>query len=96
MGVVFSDHLVFFYGLLKLKVKFLCLILGGFVLVGDLIDGAWLELAVQLGGGLTALLFLFRPSQVIGQARSERAKRRFLVIDGGKKGKKKDEKKYWN
>jgi membrane associated rhomboid family serine protease len=82
-AVIFSDHLVFVYrGVLPLKAKWLGLLLLGFVLLGDLLRGAYLQVALELGGGLTALLFVYSPRRLLGALRLRRAKRKFKVIEG--------------
>lgn len=92
-AVIFADHLTYFFGLLNLKLKHLAPILLGFAVIGDVLAGAYLNIAVLAGGAGAALLFLFRPRRLIGQARVRRAKRKLNVIEGGRK---KDEKKYLN
>jgi len=84
MALVFPHHSAYLYGLLPLKTRPLALILAGFMLVGSLMAGRSLQLAVQLGGALAALPFLLRTGQPGGGGGSARGKRRLGVIDGGK------------
>jgi membrane associated rhomboid family serine protease len=86
---IFPRHLVSLYRLLPFKAGVACLLLGAILLLGDLMSGRYLELAVQLGGAAVALLFLFPPGRQLGQWRVRRAKRKFGVLEGGrgKKGK---------
>jgi membrane associated rhomboid family serine protease len=95
-GLIFPSHHVFLYGVLPLKAKPLALVFIGFILLGSLVDGAYLELGIQLVGGLTALLFLLRPA--VPTRPTPRAPRRetpshLKILDGGKK---KDTEHYWN
>ncbi|MCA9664415.1 MAG: rhomboid family intramembrane serine protease [Myxococcales bacterium] len=92
-AVLFPDHMVFFYGVLPLKAKWLGLLLVIFVLIGTVIRGDFIELALQGGGAVAALLFLYNPRKLIGMWRLSRAKKKLKVIDGGKK---RDEPKYLN
>jgi membrane associated rhomboid family serine protease len=87
-AVIFADHLVFVYrGVIPLKAKWLALLLFGFVLLGELLRGAYLQVALQLGGALTALLFIYSPRRLLGALRLRRAKRKFKVIEGQRKDK---------
>ena len=91
-AIIFPNHMVFFFGLIPIKTKVFGLALAGFVLLGNLIGGYFLEVAVELGGVAVGLLFLFPPRRWLAERRVTRAKRKLGVIEGGKK----DEKKYWN
>ena len=93
VGVIFPNHMVFFFGLIPLKAKWLSLVIGIFVLIGSVTSAAYLMIPVELGGAAAALPFLFSLRKLWGQARVERAKRKFKVIEGGKK---KGDKKYMN
>jgi membrane associated rhomboid family serine protease len=91
-AVIFSEHLVFFFGLIPIKAKIFSLALAGFILVGNLLGTYFLECAVELGGVAVGLLFLFPPRRWLAERHVKRAKRKLGVIEGGKK----DEPKYWN
>ncbi len=97
-AMIFPDHMVFFYGLWPLKAKHLSLVLLGFILLGALFGGSYLEIAVQLGGGLLALLLLWWARRSSGKPRGPGGNgggggmSKFQLIKGGKK----DEPKYWN
>lgn len=83
-AVLFPQHHVFCYGVWPLRGLWLSLVLLAFVAIGNVIGARWLQLALQAGGAVGALLFLFSPRRLIGQARVRRAKRKLNVIDGGK------------
>jgi membrane associated rhomboid family serine protease len=81
-GLLFPQHLVFFYGVLPIKAKYLGPIFLGFIVLGSLFGLDYLELAVQLGGAIAALPFLFRR----GTPRPPRRRDSHLkVVDGGQK-----------
>ncbi len=84
-ALLFPEHMVYCYGVWPLKARWLGLLLLLFVLVGAAVGGEWLQLPLQLGGGLGALLFIYNPRRMVGEARVRRAKRKFKVIEGGKK-----------
>jgi len=84
VGVLFADHILFFYGILPLKAKYLTLILAAFLVVGDLLAKASFQIALFVGGAIAALFFLFRINQLIGMVLLRRAKRKFKVINGKK------------
>ncbi|MFH1130401.1 MAG: rhomboid family intramembrane serine protease [Pseudomonadota bacterium] len=75
-SVLFTNRLLFFYGLLPLKAKYLALILIGFVVLGNLFAGAYMELAVFLGGGPAAFFFLFRRGRLVGRRSTKTGKGR--------------------
>jgi len=93
-AVIFPRHMLFIHkGVLPLRARAAMLGMAGFLLIGNLVAGTYLVVAVQVGGGLAAILFLLR------KTRPER--RKFEVLDGGKgRGdfprKAKEEPKYWN
>jgi len=91
--VLFPNHLVFFYGVMPLKAKWLGLLLAAFVLIGIVVAGDYLSLALQFGGALGGLLFLYNPRRMLAEARVKRAKAKFKVIEGDKKD---DGPKYMN
>jgi hypothetical protein len=62
----------------------LSFVLLGFVVLGNVFGAQWLQLALQAGGALGALLFLYSPRRMLAEARVRRAKRKLNVIDGGK------------
>lgn len=85
--VIWPRHMPFIYkGVLPLQSRWLALIVAGFMLIGNGTSGAWLMIAVELGGAAVALLFLFSLRQLWGQAQVNRAKKKFKVIEGGKSG----------
>lgn len=84
IAMLFSDHLVFIYALLPLKGRWFGLLMAGFVLVGTMLQLAWLDLVVQLAGGVCALLFVRRRLPKPKTPRKP-AKSKFHVIRGGKK-----------
>ncbi|MBW2733277.1 MAG: rhomboid family intramembrane serine protease [Deltaproteobacteria bacterium] len=102
-AVIFPRHLVHLHRLTALKVGLSCLILGAVTLVGTMLSAAWLQVAVLIGGGLTAAVFL-GPRRTLGELLAKRAQRirreksNLELIDGGKKDDsgKKDEPRYWN
>jgi membrane associated rhomboid family serine protease len=86
-AVIFPQHLAQFQSMtLGVKVRLLCLLMGGFALLGTLMLSAWLDSAVELGGGLCALLFVYPPRQLIARWRLRRAKRKLKVVQGGSSG----------
>ena len=86
-AVIFPSHLAQFQTMtLGLNVRLISLVLGGFVLLGTLMLAAWLDLAVEIGGGLCALMFLYPPRDLIGRWRVRRAKRKLKVVHGGPSG----------
>jgi S1-C subfamily serine protease len=94
-AVIFPEHMVFFYGLLPLKAKHLILVLLGLVLLTGLFGSSYLDIAVQLGGGLCALLMLWWARRRSGTPQGPGGNgggSKFQVIKGGKK----DEPKVWN
>lgn len=94
-AVVYGGHLVFVWkGVLPLKAQHLGPLLLGFLLLGNLLGKSFLEIAVQAGGALGALLFLFGKRRRGGApTRKPRATGKLQVIEGGKK---KDAPRYWN
>ena len=100
-AVIFPRHLLFIHkGVLPLRARAAMLGMAGFLVIGNLVAGAYLVVAVQVGGGVAAVLFLLRRT---------RSRRKFGVIEGGKgkggegeegkgkgKGKGTDEPEYWN
>jgi membrane associated rhomboid family serine protease len=91
IAYIFTNHLVFFYGLLPLKAKHLSLVLFLFLLLRSLLSGEYLWIIVELGGGAAALLFL-RPRRTVKQASKTSSKGNLRVLQGGKK----DKPHYWN
>jgi len=90
---LFPNHMVFFYGVLPLKAKHFALLLVAFVVVGSLLGQSWLELSVELGGGVAALLFVLRGRSKRQRAGSREGSRpRLQVIEGGKR----EDKRYLN
>lgn len=83
-ALLFPQHHVFCYGVWPLRGRWLALVLLAFVVLGNVIGARWLQLALQVGGALGALLFLYSPRRLIAEARLRRAKRKLNVIDGGK------------
>lgn len=85
-GLVFPERQPFAYNrLIALKVKIVAPVLGGFLILGNLIGGAYWELEVYAGGLLAAAYFVARPREMLGKWRAYRAKKKFHVVDGGKK-----------
>ncbi len=91
-AAVYTGHLVFVWkGVLPLKAQHLGLLLLGFLVLGNLLGKAFLELAVEAGGALAALVFLFGRRRGAPSPKA-RATGKLKVIEGGKK----DEPHYWN
>lgn len=87
--LIWPRHMPFIYkGVLPLKARWLALIVGGFLLISNATSGAWLMIAVELGGAAVALLFLGSIRRLWGEAQVKRAKKKFKVIEGGKPGSK--------
>lgn len=93
VGYIFANHLVHMFTLLGIKTKWLCLALGGVMVLSNLLSLDFFSAAMQAGGALTALAFLFSARDAINDMRVKRAKRKLGVIEGGKK---RDEKKWVN
>lgn len=94
-AVVYTGHLVFVWkGVLPLKAQHLGLLMLGFLLLGNLLGKAFLEVAVQAGGALAAAVFLFGRRRPGGSPPRRRSTGKLQVIEGGKG--KKDEPHYWN
>lgn len=91
-SVVFADHLVFFYGVLPLRGRWIALLMLGFAVIGNLVATEFLQVALQAGGLLVAVLFLFKLRRLFGKLRLSRSKRKLGVIEGGRK----QEPRYWN
>lgn len=91
-AVIFPEHMVYCYGLLPLKAKHLILVLLGLVLLTGLFGSSYLDIAVQLGGGLCALLLLWWARRKSRGPGGNGGGSKFQVIKGGKK----DEPKVWN
>lgn len=95
-AVIFPRHLLFIHkGALPLKARTATLGVAAFLVIGNLVAGTFLVVAVQVGGALAATLFLLR------QLKPAKKKRKFDVIEGGKgkgfaAGKPKEKPKYWN
>lgn len=85
-AVLFPQHHVYCYGVWPLRGRWLSLVLLGFVALGNAFSAQWLQLALQLGGALGALAFLFPPRRLLAEARLRRAKRRLNVVEGGQRG----------
>lgn len=81
-AVIFPRHLVHLHALVPLRARIFSLLIGAFVLVGTAIARQWLDLVVQLCGGLCALGFIVSPRDLLGRWRVARAKKKFKVIDG--------------
>jgi membrane associated rhomboid family serine protease len=86
-AVLFPSHLVFLYRLTPLKAKLASAIVAGFLVLGNLLAGAYLELVAYAGGILGAFFFLFRASRLVAEYRVARAKKKFKVVDGNKRDK---------
>ena len=92
-ALLFPNHLAFFYGVLPLRAKWTAVILGGFLVIGNALARAYLELALGAGGALAALLFFFVPRWLGPRGRRKPPKPGHLtVLPGGRK----DEPKLWN
>lgn len=94
LAMIFPRHLVVVYKPLPFRARPAALCLGAFLLINSFTSSAYLELAVQAGGLLGSLPFLFPPSHLLGRLKVKRAKRKFGVIEGGKS--KKNDPKYLN
>jgi membrane associated rhomboid family serine protease len=92
VALIFPAHMIFFFGLLPIKARLFGLVLAGFLLLGNLLGSHFLEAAVEAGGALCALPFVFPPNQLLGRLRVRRAKRKLKVVEGGKR----DDKRYLN
>ncbi|MCB9554893.1 MAG: rhomboid family intramembrane serine protease [Deltaproteobacteria bacterium] len=82
LAMIFPQHMVYFYGIFPMRAKWLGALLLVFIAVGSIFGRSYLQVALQLGGALTALLFLLSPRRWWAQRKVARAKRRFRVIDG--------------
>ena len=87
IALIFPMHLlqVSAKGVLPLKARVVALVLAGIMLLGSLISARFLEVAVQLTGAAVALLFVLNPRRILAEARVKQAKKKFGVIEGGKK-----------
>lgn len=85
VAILFPRHLAHLRQVLGVTVRTLAALFGGFLLVGTLMLGAWVDLAVQLGGGAVALLFLYPPKQLLARVQLRRTRRRLQVVRGGAK-----------
>lgn len=85
-AIIFPQHLaqVAVGRILPMKTHVLALVMGGAVLLGSLISGLWLDLAMQLGGAACGLFFL-GPRRLIQEWRVKRMKKKLHVVDGGRK-----------
>lgn len=81
-AVIFPRHLTHIHTLFPLRARVFALLMGAFVLVGTALARQWLDLVVQLCGGLCALPFLWSPRNALARWRVARAKKKFKVIDG--------------
>ena len=94
-AVIFPRHLLFVHkGVIPLKARTAMLAMAGFLVIGNLVAGAYLVVAVQVGGALAALLFLLRQLRPSGK---KKVKHNFEVLDGGRgPGFSKKDPRYWN
>lgn len=84
---IFPRHLVSLYQVIPVRARLLCLLLASFLVVGNIFSQAFLTVAVQLGGAAVSLLFIFPLGRSWGALRLRRAKKKFGVVEGGKKDK---------
>ncbi|PIE17508.1 MAG: hypothetical protein CSA65_08780 [Proteobacteria bacterium] len=82
-AIIFPAHLIHLRTIIPIKATLVCLLMVGFVLLGGVISRLWLDIAIQLGGGLAAVAFL-GPRRLIQQWRVKRMKKKLHVIGGGK------------
>jgi|GEM_PF-5789213 membrane associated rhomboid family serine protease len=85
-GLVFAERQPFAYNrLVPMKAKIIAPVLGSFFILGNLVGGAYWELELYGGGLLAATFFVARPRELLGKWRVKRAKKKFNVVEGGKK-----------